>query len=60
VPNEDFVTCAWSLKGDVKSKTFPAAALKKADEPGPEYTDEERAKALGVFLARTRQPPSSQ
>lgn len=27
---EDSITCDWSVRGDVKSKSFPAAALKKA------------------------------
>jgi uncharacterized protein YodC (DUF2158 family) len=27
------VTCAWSVKSDIKSKSFPAAALVKADKP---------------------------
>lgn len=29
----DSVTCEWSVKGDIKSKAFPDAALKKAEEP---------------------------
>lgn len=28
-------TCAWSVKGDIKSKSFPSAALKKADASPP-------------------------
>jgi uncharacterized protein YodC (DUF2158 family) len=27
---EDSITCDWSVRGDVKSKSFPAVALKKA------------------------------
>jgi uncharacterized protein YodC (DUF2158 family) len=27
------VTCAWSVKGDIKSNSFPADALIKADKP---------------------------
>jgi uncharacterized protein YodC (DUF2158 family) len=27
---EDVITCAWSVRGDVKSKSFPIAAVKKA------------------------------
>ena len=27
------VTCDWSVRGDVKSKSFPAAELEKADPP---------------------------
>jgi uncharacterized protein YodC (DUF2158 family) len=30
---EDVITCAWSVRGDVKSKDFPLAALIKADKP---------------------------
>ena len=30
---EDVITCAWSLRGDVKSKSFPLAALIKGDKP---------------------------
>jgi uncharacterized protein YodC (DUF2158 family) len=30
---DNFLTCTWSVKGDVKSKSFPAAALKKSDDP---------------------------
>ena len=29
---EDVITCAWSVKGDFKSKGFPRAALIKADK----------------------------
>jgi uncharacterized protein YodC (DUF2158 family) len=32
------VTCNWSVRGDVKSKSFPAAALNKADQPLPPIT----------------------
>jgi uncharacterized protein YodC (DUF2158 family) len=28
--DEDSITCAWSVRGDVKSRSFPVAALKKA------------------------------
>jgi uncharacterized protein YodC (DUF2158 family) len=31
--DEGSITCGWSLKGDTKSKSFPAAALKEAVEP---------------------------
>jgi uncharacterized protein YodC (DUF2158 family) len=31
--NRNGVTCAWSVKGDIKSKSFPAAALKRPDKP---------------------------
>lgn len=41
------VTCAWSLKDDVKSKSFPAAALEKG----------ERAKTLEELLSDSDQPP---
>jgi uncharacterized protein YodC (DUF2158 family) len=27
------VTCDWSVRGDIKSKSFPAAALEPADPP---------------------------
>lgn len=27
------VNCAWSVKGDIKEKSFPAVALTKADRP---------------------------
>ncbi len=27
------VKCAWSVKGDIKEKSFPAVALTKADKP---------------------------
>jgi uncharacterized protein YodC (DUF2158 family) len=27
------VKCAWSMKGDIKEKSFPAVALTKADRP---------------------------
>lgn len=30
---EDVITCTWSVRGDVKSKGFPVAALIKADKP---------------------------
>jgi uncharacterized protein YodC (DUF2158 family) len=30
---EDVITCAWSVRGDVKSKGFPLAALIKGDKP---------------------------
>jgi uncharacterized protein YodC (DUF2158 family) len=31
--DNDGVTCAWSAKGDTKTKIFPAAALTKSDKP---------------------------
>ena len=31
--DEGSVTCDWSVSGDVKSKSFPAAELKHASEP---------------------------
>jgi uncharacterized protein YodC (DUF2158 family) len=33
VDSEDVITCAWSVKEDLKSKGFPRAALIKADKP---------------------------
>ena len=33
---EDSITCDWSVRGDVKSKSFPVAALKKAVSDGPD------------------------
>jgi uncharacterized protein YodC (DUF2158 family) len=27
------VTCAWSIRDDIKSKSFPTVALTKADKP---------------------------
>jgi uncharacterized protein YodC (DUF2158 family) len=33
--DKDSVTCDWSVRGDIKSKSFPAEALEKAKkEPG--------------------------
>ena len=32
--DEGSVTCDWSLRGDIKSKSFPAAELQKADGTG--------------------------
>jgi uncharacterized protein YodC (DUF2158 family) len=34
----DSVTCDWAVKGDVKSKSFAAAELKKADGTPPSIT----------------------
>jgi uncharacterized protein YodC (DUF2158 family) len=31
--DENSVTCVWSVKGDAKSTSYPAKALKKADAP---------------------------
>jgi uncharacterized protein YodC (DUF2158 family) len=31
--DESSVTCDWSLRGDIKSKSFAAAELEKADPP---------------------------
>jgi uncharacterized protein YodC (DUF2158 family) len=31
--DQDVITCAWSVKDDVKSKSFPHAALTKAERP---------------------------
>jgi uncharacterized protein YodC (DUF2158 family) len=31
--DEGSVTCDWSVRGDIKSKSFPTAELKKAAEP---------------------------
>jgi uncharacterized protein YodC (DUF2158 family) len=33
--DEDSVTCAWSVNDQVKSKSFPAKALKQASAPRP-------------------------
>jgi uncharacterized protein YodC (DUF2158 family) len=33
--DENSVTCVWSVKGDAKSKSYPAEALKKAAPPPP-------------------------
>jgi uncharacterized protein YodC (DUF2158 family) len=33
IDREDVITCAWSVKEDIKSKGFPSAALIKADKP---------------------------
>jgi uncharacterized protein YodC (DUF2158 family) len=33
--DENSVTCVWSVKGDAKSKSYPAEALKKADGSCP-------------------------
>lgn len=38
---EDSVTCDWSVRGDVKSKSFPAAELKKGTAPEPPLTLEQ-------------------
>jgi uncharacterized protein YodC (DUF2158 family) len=42
---EDSITCAWSVRDDVKSKSFPVAALKKA-QAQPSQTAEDIAAAL--------------
>jgi uncharacterized protein YodC (DUF2158 family) len=31
--DQEDVTCAWSVKDDVKSKSFPSDALTKAEKP---------------------------
>lgn len=33
IDRKDVITCAWSVKEDLKSKAFPRAALIKADKP---------------------------
>jgi uncharacterized protein YodC (DUF2158 family) len=33
IDREDAITCAWSVRGDVKSGGFPLAALIKGDKP---------------------------
>jgi uncharacterized protein YodC (DUF2158 family) len=33
IDHEGSVTCDWSVRGDVKSKSFPAVELQKADLP---------------------------
>jgi uncharacterized protein YodC (DUF2158 family) len=40
------VTCDWSVRGDVKSKSFPAEALKKAAAPAEPLTAEQVAQSL--------------
>ena len=39
--DEGSVTCDWSVRGDIKSKSFPAGALKIAAEPAVPLTLEE-------------------
>lgn len=51
---EDSITCDWSVRGDVKSKSFPVTALKKA------VSDEEakaakRKRGLEDLAAKLRQ-----
>jgi uncharacterized protein YodC (DUF2158 family) len=48
---EDSITCDWSVRGDVKSKSFPAAALKNAvsDETAKEVR---RATVLAELAAK--------
>jgi uncharacterized protein YodC (DUF2158 family) len=41
--DEESVTCVWSVRGDIKTKSFPARVLKKAKE---ERTLEEMLKEL--------------
>jgi len=36
--DQDSVTCAWFVRGDVKSKSFPTKALKKSDGTPPSIT----------------------
>jgi uncharacterized protein YodC (DUF2158 family) len=38
IDDEGSVTCDWSVRGDVKSKSFPAAELQKASLPGAKPT----------------------
>jgi uncharacterized protein YodC (DUF2158 family) len=33
IDRKGVITCAWSVKEEVKSKSFPSAALTKADKP---------------------------
>jgi uncharacterized protein YodC (DUF2158 family) len=44
--DESSVTCDWSVRGDIKSKSFPAAELEKADLPRPPASAEEVAQQL--------------
>ena len=46
---EDSITCDWSVRGDVKSKSFPVAALKKA--VSDETANEARRAAVLAELA---------
>lgn len=33
ISHKDGILCAWSVKGDIKLKSFPSPALVKAKEP---------------------------
>ena len=46
---EDSITCNWSVRGDIKSKSFPVAALKRA--VSAETAEEARTAAVLAELA---------
>jgi hypothetical protein len=50
--DKDAVTCDWSVKGDIKSKSFPAAALEKAAEP-------EKPRSLRELILESMKPEAS-
>jgi len=62
--DEGSVTCDWSVRGDVKSKSFPAAELQKADQPRSakstidvsRLTSEQRAQMRELLLRATPEP----
>lgn len=62
--DEGSVTCDWSVRGDVKSKSFPAAELQKADQPRSaestidvsRLTSEQRAQLRELLLRATPEP----
>jgi uncharacterized protein YodC (DUF2158 family) len=55
---ENSITCDWSVRGDVKSKSFPVAALKKAvsDETAKEAR---RAAVLAELAAKFEEKESA-
>jgi uncharacterized protein YodC (DUF2158 family) len=61
--DEGSVTCDWSVRNDVKSKSFPAAELQKADLPRAKptidvsrLTSEQRAQLRELLLQATPEP----
>jgi uncharacterized protein YodC (DUF2158 family) len=65
--SEDSITCAWSVRNDVKSKSFPVAALKKAQAQPPQTAEDIAAELLKARSGATKsdtgdpdeQPPKS-
>jgi uncharacterized protein YodC (DUF2158 family) len=57
--DENSVTCDWSVRSDIRSKSFPAAELEKADTPPPPLATAELVQST-ILYEDTGIPRSSE